>query len=227
MALDLAKKLDLVKNVLAKRQVPEGIIAQVKMCLDVSGSMQGMFNNGTVQTLVDRLIPIGMRFDDNQSLEAYAFSSSATRTSDIKPEDAGDYVSTFTREARDAGVLWGGTAYSQAMALIKKEMEPSKGFLGLFKKAAPNLPSYLMFITDGETGGDKIRTEHIIKELAELKIYIQMIGVGYDSFSFLNLMADKYGHVGFVTFPNLERVTDEEMYEQLLGEEFCNWIKAQ
>lgn len=225
MALDLTKKLDLVKTVLAKRQVPEGLIAQVKMCLDVSGSMQSMFANGTVQALVDRLLPIGMRFDDNQSLEAYAFASSATRTSDIKPEDAGDYVQKFTREARDAGVLWGGTDYSKALELIKKEMSPSKGFFGMFKKEAPKLPSYLMFITDGDSSNESA-TEAILKELAELKIYVQMIGVGY-GFRFLQRMADKYDHVGFVTFPNLERVTDEEMYEQLLGEEFCTWIKAQ
>ena len=99
---------------------------------------------------------------------------------------------------------------------------------GFMKKKPASVPSYLMFITDGDTDQTDQRTaEALLKEMASSNIYIQLIGVGRGArFTFLKDMADKYDHVGFVTFPDLDRVTDDQMYEQLLSEEACEWMKT-
>jgi hypothetical protein len=227
MALNLEKKQELVRLCLEKRKVPTDIRLAVKLALDVSGSARPLYRNGTMQELVDRLIPVGMRFDDNKSIESYAFGSTIEQVGDITPDDFGSYVDTkFLREA--GAVLWSGTQYATALSRILKDTNGKTGFLGgLFgsKKKAPT-PSYLMFITDGETQGDEAATERLLSDYRGSNVYVQLIGVGRANFSFLENMADMFSNVGFVTFPDLEQTSDEAMYEALLGEELCGWIKG-
>lgn len=239
MALSLEKKTEIVRLQLEKLQVPDNIIMQVKSCIDISGSIQPLFNNGTIQEVVDRLLAVAVRFDNNQTLESYAFGSGAVRLSDITPNQFGSYINkTFLPEARSSGYLWSGTSYSTALSMIRKDMAgdstpKSKGlFGGLFGKkteeSAPvNLPTYLMFITDGETGGDESTTEEIVKNLASKKIYIQFIGVGRANFRFIDRLGDDYDHVGFVSFPNVSTLSDQDMYKHLLTQELADWIKKQ
>jgi hypothetical protein len=226
MPLNLEKKQELVRLCLEKRKVPTDIKLAVKMALDVSGSARPLYRSGVMSELVDRLIPVAMRFDDNQSIESYAFGSSIQKMNDVTPDDFGSYVSNkFLREA--GGVLWSGTEYAIAMNQIRKDSSAKKsGFLGgLFGKKTVDAPSYLMFITDGEDQGSSIEAEKQIVLLGEANTYVQLIGIGRERFDFLKRMADKYDHVGFVTFPDLEATSDDVMYEALLCEEFCNWIK--
>lgn len=232
MALSLEKKTELVRIQLEKNNIPNDLVMQVKMILDVSVSFKWAYENGTINELVNRLIPLGMRFDDNASLEAYAFGSQATKTSDITVKDFDSYIDKkFLKDARS--VLWGGTAYASALRLLMEDIKPTsapKSFLGkLFssKKVEQNsdVPNFVMFITDGDSG-DESETERLLAQLAGTKTYVQLIGVGY-GFRFLKRMADKFDHVGFVNFTDISNTGDEEMYKQLLGAELCNWIKAQ
>lgn len=229
MALDLNKKQELVRLQLEKRKVPTDIKLAVKLVLDVSGSIQDLFYNGTMQELVDRLIPVAMRFDDNQSIEAYAFGSNITKVSDVKASDFGSYVtSKFLGEVPER-ILWSGTKYATALARVLSETKGKSGvFGGLFGKKKVAQQAYVMFVTDGETQGDEYETEKLLSEYHAANVYVQLIGVGRATrFEFLRRMADKFSNVGFVTFPDLEKTSDEAMYEALLGEELCTWVKAQ
>ena len=237
MTLSLVKKQELVRIQLAKNNIPEGLIMQVKMQLDVSSSFQGAFRSGEINELVNRLIPLAMRFDDNGSLEAYAFGSSAVKVSDITAADFDSYVNNkFLKDAQR--ILWSGTAYAKALKMLQDDIKPSpvaaaKSFLGkLFstkkaEAAAPtsDVPNFVMFITDGDTF-DEPETERLLGEFANSKTFIQMIGVGY-GFEFLGRMKEKFPHVGFVNFTNIAGTSDEAMYEKLLDAKLCNWIKAQ
>ena len=231
MALSLEKKTELVRIQLEKNNIPTDLVMQVKMIMDVSYSFKWAFLDGTINELVNRLIPLGMRFDDNGSLECYAFGSRATKVSDITVKDFDSYIDKkFLKDARD--VLWGGTEYATALRLLMEDIKPSapKSFLGkLFssKKVEQNsdVPNFVMFITDGDSN-DESETERLLAQLADTKTYVQLIGVGR-GFSFLKRMADKFDHVGFVNFTDISNTGDEEMYKQLLGAELCTWIKAQ
>lgn len=226
MALSLEKKTELVRLSLAKRNVPTGIKLAVKAAIDVSSSMQSDYQNGVMQELIDRLLPVAMRFDDNQSIECYPFGTNASQVADIRINDFGDYIQRFLKSVPN-NIIWTGTKYSEALKLISKGLGGAKTFLG-FGKKKPIQPSYLMFITDGDTNGDEFEAENLIAGMIDKKVYIQMIGIGRGSnFSFLNRLGNDYPHVEFVTFPNLAGTSDEQMYEQLLSEKFCNWIKKQ
>lgn len=226
MSVSLEKKVEMVNVVLAKRKVPAAFKLQVKTAIDISGSMTGMFDSGAVQKLVDRLLAVAVRFDDNQSIESYAFGSGAVQLSDIKPEMFGSYVdSVFLPEATQSGHLWSGTSYDRALRLIMKDGAGAGGFFGFGKKKKPE-PTYLLFVTDGDTANEA-ESEKLLADFEQQNTYVQLIGIGHGSeFRFLNRMADKYDHVGFVTFPNLDRVTDEQMYDQLLSDELATWIGA-
>lgn len=232
MALDLAKKQEIVRLTLEKRKVPTNIIMAVKVMIDVSGSTTRMFNNGEMQELVDRLIPVGMRFDDNQSMEAYAFSDNVQRVNDIKPADFGSYVNKVFLSQIKKSILWGGTKYSIALKQLVNDIAPEETtgfFKNLFgsKKAVANPPpAFTMFITDGDTQFDHEEAEKQLIRLSEMNCYAMMVGIGRTRFDFLERMADRYSHVGFVSFPNLGKTTDEDMYNALLSDELCNWIKA-
>jgi hypothetical protein len=52
-----------------------------------------------------------------------------------------------------------------------------------------------------------------------------MVGIGSESFTWLNKIADKYPNVGFVKIDELDRISDEDFYMKLLNEEFCEWVK--
>lgn len=85
-------------------------------------------------------------------------------------------------------------------------------------------PVFVPFVTDGDTN-DYRETEELIKESAKYNIYWMMIGIGTERFKFLQEMADKYGNVGFLKINNLESISDDDFYMELLNEEFCGWVK--
>lgn len=230
MALSLEKKAEIVRLSLAKRNVPTDIRVAVKAGLDVSQSMDTLYANGTVSELMTRLLAVAMRFDDNGELEMYAFGSDADQVPAATEKNYQTYINDiFIPAAEEAGVWMGGTKYSRMLKLLKSDIKPAKSglFGGLFggKAAADYTPSYFIFPTDGDTQYDEDETDRLLNDLASMKIYIQFVGIGRKSFPFLDKMAAKYSHVGSVSFPDLNKTSDEQMYEQLLSDEFCNWIK--
>ena len=64
--IDMSKssKIDMSKHV-----------ARVALAMDYSGSMCDLFDNGSVQKVITRLLPIALKFDDNGELESWLFSN--------------------------------------------------------------------------------------------------------------------------------------------------------
>ena len=82
-----------------------------------------------------------------------------------------------------------------------------------------------MLITDG-ANSDRDATERFLRSAANLPVYWQMIGVGPDirEFSFIEEMADLLPNVGFVSLSSLD-ISDDELYDALLSQELCDWVK--
>jgi AAA+ ATPase superfamily predicted ATPase len=80
---------------------------------------------------------------------------------------------------------------------------------------------YALFVTDGNNG-DQTQAERIIRESAALPIFWQFVGVGREQFEFLRKLDDLKGRVvdnaDFYPVADLDRVSDEELYENILGE---------
>ena len=82
-----------------------------------------------------------------------------------------------------------------------------------------------MFITDGDNN-DHDEFEKTLKQLRSDNIYIQMVCIGNDNFSYAKRVADAEPNVGFCEIRNVKALTDEQMMEKLVSDEFVNWAKS-
>ncbi len=232
MGISLDKRSEKVGIVLAKRNVSSIPAVRVGLALDVSGSSEWMYLQGIMQETIDRLLAVAIKFDDNGELDMWSFDTRASSLDTATANSYGSYVKKAIMENRSIS-KWGGTCYAPA---IQKMIDhyfsntgKSGGLLGgLFGggkvAAGSSEPAMGMLITDG-SNSDRAETERALREAAKYNIYWQMVGVGDPSyFTFLEKMADDLPNVGYVNLSSLD-ISDEQLYDQLIGTEFCEWIK--
>lgn len=93
--------------------------ARVIVVLDYSGSMRKLYNDGTVQNTLTRLVPIGLTFDDNGAIEAYIFRHDGVKLTDITLDNYNNYVDNFINNKVGK---YGRTVYSAALYQIYKSI---------------------------------------------------------------------------------------------------------
>ena len=70
-------------------------VARVALAMDYSGSMYNLYDNGSVQNVITRLLPIALKFDDNGELEVWLFSDSQKRLEPITIKNYKNYAKKF------------------------------------------------------------------------------------------------------------------------------------
>ena len=207
-------KVDLVKRVnLAKEEVQKicitkaplnGLKASVGLVLDFSGSMDALYRNGTMQALIEKILPLAMTFDDNGEMETWLFSNDCHRLPDISLRNLDGYIERETTKYR-----MGGTYYAPAIKDVTKTYKDK-------------MPAYVLFLTDGENS-DKNDTDNAIIKASKLPIFWQFVGVGRAEFNYLRKlddMTDRYvDNADFFSVNRIENIT----YDQLLNE-FPEWL---
>ena len=252
MRFNLEKEAQRVRFVLQKRNLPE-MRAAVGITLDVSGSTQGLYESGLVQGVVQQIIPVALRFDDNQSLDVRTFAD-GNSIATVAQATAANYEGFVEREVLQRGDVpkWGDTSYAPIIGRMLEEygfyrssIVPAKavGFWkGLFglggeqpiaqaKQLGPQSASgeavVNYFVTDGEND-DKDRTYQLLRECqdAEVNMYFLFIGIGRRDFAFLKRIADDFGNVGFLNVEDLQLLlSSDDIYEKLIPEEMTGWLK--
>jgi hypothetical protein len=236
--IDLSKKVEIV---LTKRNLTN-VKAQVGVAMDISGSMQELYRNGTVQRTMDRLLAVACKFDDNQTLDAWTFSNGYYAIPPITPDLFSTYVRKHILENGKVS-KWGGTDYAPVIQAAIEHygfQNPSTptsggGFFGLFKKvqqpvATPTpyqgkpAPAFLIMVTDGENS-DHAEARRVLEAASKHDIYVEFVGIGNSNFRFIEAVADAYPNVGFVAIRDLQAMTDEALYDALVNAEFAEWIK--
>lgn len=220
--------------------------AQVVVVVDYSGSMRERYDDGTVQSVLDRMIPLGLTFDDNGEVEVFRFAdgNDYKQFENLTINNYDGYVNKYIYKGS-----MGGTDYAPVLREIKRQYidgteddgKKKKGFFGLFGKkedssekhtmtgadAAVN-PVFVIFITDGDNY-DKPQTDEIIRELSKEYCFIQFIGVGTDYMGYLEKLDDLSGrecdNTGFNRFTDIKNVSDTDLYEKVL-EQFADWLKV-
>lgn len=208
--VDLTKKVSLAKEEVQKvcltKKPLQNLIANVGIALDFSGSMERLYDNGTMQDVVEKILPLGMTFDDNGAVESWIFDNEFHRLRDITLSNLDNYIK---KETSKYGM--GGTCYAPVMKDILKAYKKNK------------IPAYIIFITDGDNS-DKRATDEIIKEAAKYPIFWQFVGVGDADFYYLQAlddMQDRYvDNADFFQVKNMSDIT----YENLLNE-FPHWLE--
>lgn len=243
--IDLRKEtVRQMKNELGLR----GQKAQVGLVLDCSGSAESMFSDGTIQTLVERILPLGLNFDDNGEVDVFLFDDSAKKIkTPVSLSNLTGYVPNTVR--KQCG--WGSTRYAPIINLIvetyvgqeslvgasiKKAESFISGLFGSKKEvAAPtpeakalSIPVYIIFVTDGENDwSDKDEARKALINASNYGIFFQFVGIGSARFQFLEELDTMEGravdNANFFSAVQINNVTDLELYNKLMAE-FPSWI---
>ena len=215
--------------------------AKVIVALDYSGSMRSMYRDGTVQETITRLVPLGLTFDDNGSIEFYLFQNDDMQLPDIDLSNYDHYVSDVIDRS---GYRMGGTNYAPVLNHIifgTSNTGIDLAQLGsLFSKKSkdsvqqntilPNdMPTFILFITDG-ANSDESATSNVIIKSSNDNVFIQFIGIGHESFRYLRKLDDLPGrtrdNTGFTKMEDIRNMDDSSLYNEILGQ-FTNWLRGQ
>lgn len=192
--------------------------AKVAVVMDYSGSMSNLYRNGTVQNVLTRLMPLALRFDDNGELDVWIFHQSFYRIESMNLDNFDNYVK---EEITSKGYRMGCTSYAPVLedVLHKYFVEDA---------STSNIPTFVVFITDGNND-DKRATNNIVKESAYKNIFIQFVGIGNDSFEYLERLDDLTGrpvdNTGFIRVDDISRIDDETLFNRLLSQ-YPDWLRA-
>lgn len=222
MNLDLRKQIVLD---LKKEKGLEGQIATVAAVYDRSGSLDWAYRDGTMQRLTERVLPVGLGFDDNETVDLFIFHNNAWRSKvDIQRNTINAVIPEITRHSS------GGTSYAPAIKLILDEYIGAAVNTGggLFSKGTsqrPNkklpYPVFVLYFTDG-ANDDKVETESLIREASKYGIYFQFIGIGNADMPFLEKLDDLSGreldNAGFFRAKDIDRMSDNELYGAMMTE---------
>lgn len=211
--IDLRKKI--VQITLEKKNLT-GVTARVGIVLDITGSMRNLYANGTVQEVVERILAVACKFDDNHSLDVWVYDTEFSRLPPVTEQELGSYVFTHIMNNNTIHKFGRNNEPPVMEDIIKKytEEEPD------------STPVFIIFINDG---GVVNPTKKVITAASVQPIFWQFVGIGNSDFEVLMQLDTMKGRLvdnaNFIHLDRIEQVTDEELYDQLLNE-FPLWLKA-
>lgn len=211
--VNLAKKATIS---LEKRQL-QNVKARVALVLDASGSMNSQYKKGRVQEVVDRILPLAVNFDDNQSLDCWAFAKNPTDLGEINLSNYSDFIDTAQKGWKKWNV---GARCNNEAAAIDQVMK-------FYEDSNDNTPVYILFISDGGVHDNKGITKRIV-EAAKKPVFWQFLGLGGSDYGILEKLDDLQGRVidncDFFAVDDLHDMSESELYDNML-EEFPQWLK--
>ncbi|MET8826777.1 VWA domain-containing protein [Streptomyces sp. NPDC004610] len=199
----------------------EGHRAAVYLVLDYSGSMRPYYKDGTVQALADRVLGLSAHLDDNGRVPLVFFSTGIDAVTEIT---LGDDRERVERIVSGLGHM-GRTNYHLALDEV----------IDHYLDSGSRDPALVVFQTDGGPS-NRFATERHLCRAARLPMFWQFIGFGDPEnrqFDFLRRL-DELAVPGLRVVDNAGffpagidplKVSDEELYDRLLGE-FPRWLVA-
>lgn len=207
--VSLAKPL---KVALEKKKLHD-CVARVALVLDISGSMNASYKNGTVQSIVDKTLPLAVQFDDDGELDFWYYGTTCRKMPSV---NMNNYESAVPEDWKKLRNSLGGC--NNEVLVMEDIVKTYKG---------TDLPVYVLFITDGgvsNTGG----ITKIMKEASKEPIFWQFVGVSgrnYGILEKLDTMEGRYvDNANFFALDDFRSVSNEELYDRLLNE-FPAWLK--
>ena len=130
--------------------------ARVALALDISVSMRPLFNKGTVQRVCERLLALGMRFDDDASVDVFLFGNHDYEVGELREDNFEGFVE---REITGKYRLEGKTNYAGVITRIIKKYTREYG-----------KPTYVLFLADGNNH-DEAEAEKAVIEASGAPIF--------------------------------------------------------
>ncbi|MEK3722899.1 vWA domain-containing protein [Paenibacillus sp. FSL H8-0034] len=193
-----------------------GVVARVGLVLDISGSMRNLYLNGTVQEVVERILAVASKFDDNQTLDVWIYDNEFSRLPSVKENGIENYVAKQILN-------------NETLHKFGRNNEPlvMEDVIRKYTKEEPSTqPAFIVFINDG---GVVKPTKKVIVESSTLPIFWQFVGIGNSDFELLRKLDEMEGrfvdNANFFHLDDISAISDENLYDHLLHE-FPEWLQA-
>lgn len=210
--IDLRKKI--VQVTLEKKQMTH-VMARVGLVLDISGSMRTLYKNGTVQEVVERILAVACKFDDNAALDVWIYDNEFSRLPAATEDDFENYVHKHVMENKHIHKFGYNNEPPVMLDVIRKYT---------VEEDSP-LPVFMVFINDG---GVVKPIKKVITDAAVQPIFWQFVGIGNADFDVLRRLDAMEGRVvdnaNFIHIEDIAAISDEALYQLLLNE-FPLWLK--
>jgi stress response protein SCP2 len=201
--------------------------ARVALVLDISGSMSGLYRSGAVQRLVERVLALGLRFDDDGVVDVFLFGKDVHQPEGLRLEGHQQYIAALTQRYR----LEAHTHYGAAMSAVRRH------YFGTAEERSQPLsdrvPVYVMFVTDGAPSDKSVATKQI-KAASYEPIFWQFMGIGSPrEFSFLQKLDDlgnrytdnaDFFAVSEKDLMGNRPISDDVLFDRLMNE-YPDWLR--
>ena len=212
MSIQLLKKS---ANIVLEKKKLQHVTARVGLVLDISGSMRSLYKNGTVQKVVERVLAVASQFDDDGSLDIWVYDNEFSRLKSVTENDFENYVNTYILDNPLIHKFGRNDEPPVMEDVIQKYTEEAKS----------KDPAFIVFINDG---GCKKTIKKPIISSSDKPIFWQFIGIGNSNFEVLEKLDTMEGrfvdNANFFHIENIEKITDNELYDRLLNE-FPQWLE--
>ena len=192
---------------------------RVAIVMDHSGSMDWQYDNGNVQSILTRLLPFALRFDDNGQLEVFLFDDVCIKLDvDMTEENYASYVDDTIKPAH---YQYGGTQYAPAIQMTDEFYNDAQ---------SKHIPTLVFFITDGSNyRSDRALSDKAIIESSEHGIFYMFIGTSKTcDFEYLHHLDDlvgrRFDNTGFMSVKDLNSTSNSELFLNSL-KDFSTWLK--
>jgi len=188
--------------------------AQVVLVLDISKSMNRLYQSGIVQSVIERMLALALDFDDDGKIDVVLFGTQAYQLPSVSLDDLEGYVE---RVILSTYKIVEATRYATALRLLYDKYRGNRSHAVL-----------VIFVTDGNNS-DKKETTDLLCELSKEKIFFQFVGIGGEDFPFLKRLDTLSGRLldnaGFMPIADISTVADDDLYAHILAE-FPQWIAS-
>lgn len=209
--------------------------AKVCLVLDISGSMQSLYKNGLVQNFAERILALGCKFDDDQTIDIFLFGADVHQPTPMGLDNNLGYINKVIVQHP----LEGDTRYGLAMSRVRKFYFPDSNGQARTVPIKTDLPVYVMFVTDGTTS-DKPLTEKQLRWSSNEAIFWQFMGIGKgkkarkaaiigsdSDFPFLEKLDELDGRLidnaNYFSVKSPDEYSDAQLYD-LLMQEYPEWL---
>lgn len=213
---DMRKALSLRKEKVAislEKRGAVGVTARVVLVLDASGSMSQLYSDGVVAGVAERMAAVAAQLDDDGEMQVWKFASRSLRMPDLRVGELPTWIGRLDRTK--VGIL------NDEPLVIRDVLD--------FVRAEPvGVPTLVLFFSDGGIDKDK-EISRLLRKAAGLPVFWQFVGIGNAGFGVLERLDTMTGRVvdncGFCAVPAVEQLSDDQLYDLLLGE-FPDWLRA-
>ncbi|MCM2424792.1 VWA domain-containing protein [Streptomyces sp. RKAG337] len=239
LPVDMRKRLSLRKQQVAvslRKHGAEGVVARVVLVLDASGSMAGLYSRGTVHSVVERMAAVAAQVDDDGEMQAWTFASQPARLPDLTVGGLPDWlelhvrvgqISLFGRKKPPKGQR-PGQVDMRVVGIQNEEQKVIAEVRGFVRDNPAQAPTLVLFFSDGGVYRNA-EIEQELRAAVEEPVFWQFVGLGRANFGVLEkfdtMPGRRVDNVGFFAVDDIDKVSDEELYDRLL-QEFPSWLKA-